>query len=462
MLLRSTVILLFLTGCASTAPREEAPAVAAEQIPETPEQWRSGGDAGEVQLGWLESFDDATLAGLVEEALEHNQDLRAAAANVDRSRALARQAGAALKPSVNLAAGGERSGSAASGTQADRANVGLDISWEADLWGRLRSGRRGAQAGAAAAEADFRSARHSLAAGVARGYFVAIEAGHQEQVTQETVSALEETLRIVELRYENGMVGKQDLALTRSDLASARERLISVQGSRRDALRSLELLLGRYPGAELDVATTLPSPPPVPPAGLPSEMLERRPDLVAAERRVAAAFEAVAQAKAARLPSLSLTGSVGGSSDALSDLLKPANVAWRLGTSLLAPLFDGGRRRAQVEIATMEQEAALAAYGQAALAAFGEVEASLDLAGVLGQRREELQRASRDAKEAYRIAELRYEEGETDLLEVLNIRQRVFGADSNLVAVDRQILDQRIALHLALGGSFETDGVESD
>ncbi len=447
--------LVVLVACSVSTPPETARSAAEAQVPEQPE-WTSDAAAGDVEVGWLGSFDDATLAELVREAQEHNKDLQAAAANVDRALALAKQAGAALGPTVNLSAGGARSGVASSSAQSDTLSVGLDVAWEADLWGRLRAGRRGAVASAEAAAADFRSAQHSLAAAVARGYFLAIEAGLQTEVTKDTVEALEETLRIVNLRYEEGMVSAQDLALVRSDLATAREGLAAVEGSRRDALRALELLLGRYPAAELDVERDLPPLPPAPPAGLPSDILERRPDLVAAERRVAASFDAVDQARAARLPTLQLTGSLGGSSSALSSLLDPANVAWRLGTSLLAPLFDGGRRRAQVEISTAEQEQALAAYGQAALQAFSDVESNLDLGGVLNRRRAELEVAAENAQEAYRIAELRYKEGESDLLDVLSVRQRVFAAESNLVSVKRQLLDQRVSLHLALGGDWES------
>ena len=456
--LATAMALFLLAGCASTSSPESVSAKAGEQIPEQPARWTSADAQGDVVVGWLETFSDPTLTKLVHEAQEHNKDLQAAAANVDRAKALARQAGASLKPTVGLSAGGNRSGTAGSSSQNNQLSLGLDVSWELDVWGRLRAGREGAVAGAEAAAADFRYARHSLAGGVARGYFLAIEAGRQESVAEETVAALEETLRIVDLRYENGMVSAQDLALARTDLATARDRLVTVQGSRRDALRALEILLGRYPAADLEVAESLPTAPPSPPAGLPSEILERRPDLVAAERRVAAAFSAVDQAKAARLPTVGLTGTVSGSSSALSSLVDPANVAWRLGTSLLAPLFDGGRRRDQVEIASVEQEQALAAYGQAALQAFGEVEASLDLGTVLDRRREELEVASKNAQEAYRIAELRYREGESDLFNVLGVRQRVFAAESNLVSVERQILDQRVSLHLALGGSWDIGG----
>ncbi len=449
--------LLVLTGCASITTPEAAQSAAKVQVPEQPKDWLAGADVGDVRVGWIETFDDPALVKLVHEAQENNKDLQAAAANVERAQILARQSGAALKPTVDLTAGGGASGRGEGASAPGELSVGLQVGWELDLWGRIRAGRSGAEASAEAAEADFRFSQHSLAASVARSYFLAIEAGRQVEIAGETVAALEETQRIVKLRHENGMVSAQDVALTRSDLASAREQLASLGGSRRDSLRSLEILLGRYPGAELEVEKSLPATPPSPPAGVPSEILERRPDLIAAERRVAAAFNAVDQAKAARLPSIGLTGSLGGSSTALSSLVNPANLAWSLGTSLLAPLFDGGKRRAQVEIATAEQKQALASYGQAALKAFGEVETNLDQGTVLARRRAELEIASQGAKEAYRIAELQYREGESDLLDLLSGRQRVFGTDTNLISVERLLLDQRVNLHLALGGAWKAE-----
>ena len=212
--------------------------------------------------------------------------------------------------------------------------------------------------------------------------------------------------------------------------------------------------MGRYPGAELEVRESLPEVPPPPPAGLPSELLERRPDIVAAERRVAAAFNATNQARAARLPTIGLTGNVGGASSSLSDLLDPANVAWTAGANLLAPLFDGGRRREAVEIATADQEQALAAYGQAAINAFSEFEANLDQGAVVQQRISDLQDAAAEAENAFRIARLRYEEGEEELLSVLSIQQRVIGAKSSLSNANRLLLEQRVNLNLALGGSW--------
>ncbi len=451
------IIAGLLTGCGAVPSHEAMEADVDQAVkgesPAAPERWGAESGTGSVQIGWIDSFNDPALTSLVEEAQSNNRDLAAAAASVDRSWALARQAGAALSPDISLSAGGAQSGNTDS--SATNLSLGLQVSWEADLWGRLQAGQRGAVAGAQAREADYQFAQFSLAAATAKAYFTAIEANLQADIARETVEILEETLRIVTVKYDNGMASAQDVSLTRSDLASARERVTTLDGSFRAALRALESLLGRYPGAELEVRSSLPDAPPRPPAGVPSELLERRPDIVAAERRVASAFNATAQARAARLPTVGLTADLGGASGSLSDLLDPSNVAWRAGASLLAPIFDGGRRREAVEIATADQERALAAYGQVALKAFSELEEYLDQGVVVAQRAVDLQEAAREADKAYRIARLRYEEGEEDLLSVLTIQQRVIRAKSALSSVDRLLLEQRVNLNLALGGSWE-------
>ena len=448
-----------LAGCATPSNEQvetEVNQAAQQQVPATPPEWLMVAESGEVQAGWVESFKDPELTALVIEAQENNRELAAAAANVDRAWALARQAGAALVPSVGLTGGAARAGSLDSSLPTStNLTLGAQVSWELDVWGRLRSGQRAAIAGAQAVEADFRAAQESLAAATAKAYFTAIEANIQADIARETVYILQETQRIVDVRFENGMGSAQDVSLARSDLATARERLTTIESSYRDAVRALEVLIGRYPGAALDIRETLPMVPAPPPAGLPSEMLERRPDLVAADRRVAAAFNATNQARAARLPTVNLTGSASGASSSLSNLLSPGNVGWAAGINLLAPIYDGGVLRENVNIATAEQEQSLAAFGQAAIIAFREMETSLDQGVVVQQRIVDLQEASREADEAFRIARLRYEEGEEDLLNVLTIQQRGISSRSTLSTAERLQLEQRVNLNLALGGSWE-------
>ena len=444
-----------LAACATiTAPSEAANAARAT-LPNTPDAWASASErVGPVSAGWIAQLNDPVLSALVEEAMANNRNLQAAAANVQRSWALAGQAGAALSPSVSLSSGTTRSGNIENSGN-DSYNLSAQASWEIDVWGRIRAGNQAAILSAEAAEADYVFSQYSLAAAVARAYFLAIEADRQAETVQNTLDALNETDRIVGVQFEFGLATSQDVALSRSDLARTKATLIAAQGSQRDALRALEVLLGRYPAADLEVRRDLPDVPPPPPPGLPSDILERRPDVIAAERRVASSFNSLDQAKAAQMPSISLTGSLGGSSGDLTNLLNPTNVAWQAATSLVAPLIDGGLRESQVVQASAEQTQAIASYADVVLTAFQEVEGSLDQTVVLKDRAVQLEEAAVEANNALRVANLRYEEGETDLLDVLTIQQRVLSNEGDVVTIEREQLDEWITLNLALGGSWE-------
>lgn len=448
---------VLLSGCATTPETvtKEAKSFAQTSVTNVPTDWATVGKRlGDVQVNWVTALGDSTLSKLVEEAQSNNKNLQTAAANVDRSWALAKQAGAALFPQVGLSASRNDSGNL-NGASAGSFNVGVQASWELDMWGRISSGQQAAVQSAESAEADYKFAQYSLAAGVARSYFIAIEAQRQKILATDVVDAISKITNIVQVQFDNGVATQQDLSLARSDLAKAKDSLASAKGGKRDALRALELLLGRYPGADIEIRTELPAVPAPPPAGIPSAILERRPDIIAVERRIAASINTVNQAHAAKLPTVSLSGSLGGASNSLSNLLSPTNVAWQLASSLLIPIVDGGASSSAIEIANADQKAAVAAYANAALKAFGEVETALDQGVVLRERKGALNEAVSEIKTALKIAELRFNEGESELLEVLQIQQRKFAAQSNLISLERSELDQFINLNLALGGNWK-------
>lgn len=445
-----------LSGCASSGLSrvEDARAATSSSLPDLPSQWASIQQrVGEVSVSWLEKLNDPALTSLVAEAQKNNRNLQAMAASVDSARALSNQAASSLSPQLGANIG-STSGGRVEGSGSNNFNVGLQASWEADLWGRLRSGNLAAQESLVAAEAEYKFAQYSLAANVAKAYFVAIEANKQLEIAQLSIDTVVETNRIVQVQFDNGSADQQNISLAKADLASAQDSLVSTQAGQRDATRSLELLLGRYPSAELGVDQSLPLLPEALPAGIPSELLERRPDLIAAERKVAAAFNRLDAAKAAKLPSLSLSSSLGGSSNSLSDILNPTNLAWQAISSLTAPLIDGGRLDAQVEAATADQKAAVAGYAQAGLNAFADVEKALDQGAVLREREIALNTVLVESEKALKIANLQFDEGEISLLDVLTIQQRVFSARSNLLSINRASLTQFVDLNLALGGSW--------
>ena len=443
---------LLLIGCASPVSEEAVNRAAADAMPEIPDLYRGVRDTvGPVATGWIDRLGDPALSALVREAQANNGDLRAAAANVDRAWALAGQAGAGLSPHLSLGSASSRSSQGDGGRSW---TLSPQASWEIDIWGRLRAGAQAGVLSAQAAEADYIFSRYAIAAAVAQTWFLAIDAGRQVEIVAATVDSLAEIVRISEVRFEFGLATSQDVLLSRSDLAAARAGLAAALGARRDALRALEALIGRYPSADIEVSRELPRLPPPPPPGIPSELLERRPDIVAAERRVAAAFDSLEVARTARLPRLSLTGEFGGVSASLADFLNPSNLAWMTAANLLSPLIDGGLAAARVEQASAEQRQAVAGYGQTVLDAFGEVEAGLDRLGTLDERSESTAVSAEAASGALDISRLRYEEGETDLLEVLSIQQRLFAAEADLSSLQRARLENWVRLNLALGGDW--------
>ena len=417
-----------------------------------PPEWRAtAGLNGGVIADWLPTFQDAQLETLVDEALRNNLDLVAAAARVDGAAALATAARALLYP--HLWANGLGGVVSRDGLR-DRTALGLGVSWELDLWGRVRAAGASADALRDAYAADGLSARQSLAALVATLWYQTLATERLRETAIAAAAVYQDLLRLVRERNDVGQVGAQDVALAGADLDRARERERAFAASLQQITRSLEVLLGRYPAAEVKLAPSLPPVPPPIPDGLPSELLERRPDLVAAERRVASAFHAVQSAKAARLPRFTLTASGGLATDELISTLGLGSAFWKAGLEMFAPLFFGRALQAQVRFATADQEAAMALFGQAALRAFSEVESSLGNEPLLADQQRNLEAVLAQDTEALRLGRLRYEAGATDLLHVLQMQTKVLNSQFALVAIRNDRLANRIALHLALGGGF--------
>ena len=448
------IVALSLTACTTTSTLQQAPEKARSALPEIAPEWtalqtRIQGEP----VPWISSLNTPALSVLVKEAQKKSPDLKIASASLQKARALVKQAGAALAP--QLGAGLTTSGGGlVDGGASSNLELGLNISWEADLWGRLDAQQSSALQNLAAVEADFRGAKNLLAASIAQSYFLVVEAGLQDEIATKVVNSLSEIDRIVRVRSENGMASQQDVALAQSDLAKARAQQSQIRGARRDALNALEVLVGRYPNATTATDAALPFLPDMPPAGLPSDILARRPDLAAAEHRIAVALGAVDAAKAAKLPSLRLTGSLGGASDDLSNILSPSNLAWTAVSSLVAPLFTGGALDAQIDLSSADVEAATAAYAKTALTAFAEVETGLNQSVSLRDQMGFLETAHIQARRANELAKLRYREGEADLLDVLTVQQKFYDIESQKTSLQRMRLAQHVALNLALGGDW--------
>src|SRR5262245_57041573 len=452
----SVVVGVMLASCAIKQPPPPATTLAGV-LPATtvvPPEWTAtSGISGDVIKDWLGTFQDAQLQALVNEGLEHNLDLKAAATRVDNAAALATAARSLLYPHLTIAAL-----AGLTGREGRRVQVvpgyRVDVAWELDVWGRVRASGAAAEARKDAAAADVLSARQSLAALIATVWYNTIATERLRVTAVNAASVYDELLRLVRTRNEVGIVGAQDVSLAGADLDRARERERAFASSLQQITRSLEVLLGRYPAAELALAPSLPPVPAPVPDGLPSELLERRPDLVAAERLVAASFHDVQAAKAARLPRFALTAAGGRTSGDLIRLIGAGTQFWNLGFDVFAPLFLGGALKARIEAATADQEAAMNLFGQAALRAFSEVESALGSETLLADQQRYLESVLAQDTEAARLGRMRYEVGATDLLHVLDMQSKVLDSQFALVAIRNDRLANRIALHLALGGGF--------
>ena len=370
------LILLLLCSCS----RQFVPPDYQAQPPAAPSHWGSLQDNSETApTAWLKSLADPQLEILVEEALQGNFTLQRLAARIKTAEARARIAGAKLSPSADLQFVAGRRQTTSNGEAAINDNFALQgsLSWEVDLWNRLGYGEQAALSELSASQADRQAAELSLAAMVARNWFRLTEADLQLQLAENTEISYQQSLQVIDEQYRNGLTSALDLRLARSSLATSQ----GIRADRQRQLdllrRELEILLGRYPAGKLKSTDQLPQLASPVPVGLPSSLLERRPDLQAAALRLTAAGQRSAAADLNRLPIFNLTASAGTASDKLYQLLDWNYLVWSLAGSLAQPLIDGGRRNAEQDLADSQVEELLADYASTALNAYREVEESL-------------------------------------------------------------------------------------
>lgn len=438
-----------------------------------PEEWQ-GNALIEAPGAWLDTFEDTSLTALVDEAIHYNYDLKEAQERLEQAALNVKIAGAGLWPQISLGAdasrfkrnfigfsalGGGGNGDEVISNTVNTYEPSVNLSWEIDLWGGIRDSRHAAYADLLSEAALFESARFSLAANVARGWFTAIETELQLELANKTTRNLENNLEIIEKRYQSGTVPPLDLRLARSDLATSQADLSLRARQRDNAVRSLEIVLGRYPSAELKLAEKLPEVTSELPAGMPLELLERRPDIIAAFQQIEAERRRAKVAQKARLPNFTISASYGTSSSRLADALEQSFTVWTLVGSALQPIFQGGRLNASAKAARSRWKAALARYKATVLNAYLEVESALVSELYLKERITSLELATAEANAAEALAWDRYKKGTSDILTFLDAQRRAFGARSALIESKVNYLSNRIDLYLALGGSFMEEAV---
>lgn len=460
-----------LAGCASVpnigGDRIDILAVA----PDAPDAWAAAGVTGDAPAGdWLGSFNDPTMVDLVKDALKNNPTIASRVAAVEAARQQARATYGRTLPSadVSFSTGGTRNvfedpltGDPES-VDDSVFGLGLDASWEADLWGRLRAGVRAADADFQATAADLASAELSLAAQTANAWISLNEALSQERVAVQTFEARDRIVVLTERRFSRGLTNALDVRTARSALAGAEAQIALSRQISGEAARALETLLGRYPGNLIEAAAELPTLEPISPGGNPALLLSRRPDIAAAEQRVSAAGLRAEQARLALLPSLRLTASLSTSDDEIANAFDPSYIAGRAIASLAQPVFNGGALAAQRDAAIAQAEQAVANYAATALTAWREVENAIAADALLAQQEDAQARSLEEAVFAEELADRQYQNGLISIFNLIDAQTRRLNAESALVTARANRAGNRVNYHLALGGGLPPSVAQSD
>ena len=459
----SVVSAVLLAGCA-VGPKYERPAA------DLPPAWRDVPAQGKSAPAerWWTFYADPALDRLVDEALAHNQDLALAAARIDEARALLQVADATHAPAIDAEFQRDRSRSSGRssvplppGVPLERNSYrgALNVAYEVDLWGRLRSATDAARAELLASRAAQETVRVTLTAQVAQSYFALMALDGQIEATRRTLGLRERTFDLQKVRSAAGLIGDFDLRQIEAEVAAARAQLPALERSRSTEELALAVLLGRAPRAIIEESITRTAdrgepPAPVAPEGLPSDLLLRRPDVVQAEQRLIAANARIAAARAALFPRISLTGYLGGESASLGDLLSGPARIWQLAFALAQPIFQGGRLSGEIEAVRARERQALAQYQKTLQEAFREVREAL----IRQDRSREIFEAEgarvNALEAAVRLARIRYDNGRSSQLEVIDAERNLLQAQLNRIEALRA---QRVAaadLVKALGGGW--------
>ena len=449
------MLALLALGACATSGNPPAPA------PVMPGAWAESGasDSASPARDWWRSFGSAELSGLIDASLTASPDMAIAAERVHQAEAQVRIAGSTLFPVLNFGAAishDETSPQGGSWSGDNSFGVTLSASYEIDLWGRNASGVRAAQSSLYATRFDQETARLTLVAGVANAYFQVLSLRGRLVIARENLAIAERVFKVVQSRVRYGAASALDLARQQSAVLTQRAAIPPLDLQERQTMFALAILIGRAPegfdtAASAVTGLTVPRVAP----GLPAQLLVRRPDLASAEARLSAANANVAAARAALLPSIKLTGLAGLASDVLISFLNGPTAILTIGASLLQPIFDGGRLRAQVNVAASLERELVENYRKAVLAALADVESALAAGGRMAEQELLQEKVAEQARLALRLAEIRYREGADDLLTALDAQRTLFQAEDQLALIRLSRLQGSVGLFKALGGAWK-------
>lgn len=443
------------SGCA-VGPDYQRPSAVTPAAYKEANNWVPAAPADALDRGpWWTLFNDSILNELASGIEVSNQNIAIASANYAQARALVREQRAALFPVITLNGSATKSGGGSSSSRTGntyQANIGG--SWEPDVWGRLSRGVDSASASSQASAADLASARLSAQGELATNYFSIRQTDAQQALLANTIAGYQRTLQITQNRYAAGIAAKTDVLQAQTQLANAQAEALGLSRQRAQLEHAMAVLLGRAPADFTLASTQWTASVPEVPLGVPSTLLERRPDIAAAERRVAVANEQIGIAQSAFYPSVNLNASYGFSASAVSDLFSASNSLWSLGLSAAQVLFNAGATRERVTGAQAAHDAAVARYRQTVLAAFQNVEDQLAATRVLVQQQALRGQASQAADEAETQMLNRYREGQVSYTEVVTAQATALSARRALVQVQADRQTTAVALIQSLGGGW--------
>ncbi len=450
----TTAISMILSGCASLPVDDGELANFVNIEP----QWQAReGVAFSVENGWLDDLKINGLSKFVDEVLLNNPNYNEVAFRMRAAGYNADVAEGRLLPRVSGSTNASRTGvENPIQNTSNNFTVGLNASWEADVWGKLSSSSAAARSNYEVAEHDYYGARLSLAAQVAQGWFDVIEAKQQLDLATRTVENFERTTNIINNRFKRGLTTGLDLRLSITNLEAAKASEKQREAAYRQVIRRIELLAGRYPSAMMNISGEIPDNIMEIPTGVPLDILERRPDLQAAKSRLFAAGYRTQAAEKALLPSFSITASGNNSSEEFGELLKFDNVFWNLVGGITQPIFQGGQLRYAAKAEQMNFEAQKQNYAQTLLRAFKEVEDAIDNDKSLAARVDHTEQAARNAVAAEEVALDQYSQGLIRISTLLQSQRSSLTQQSQLLNIKKQRINNRIALYLSLGGDFTT------
>jgi len=416
---------------------------------------------GALRGKWWQAYNDAQLDALEAQVSISNQNVLAADAQFRAAKAAVRVSRAGLFPLVSTSPNASRSRSGATSGVRNQYTLPIDLAYQVDIWGSIRRGVAGNSAIAQATAAQLEIARLLYQAELAADYFQIQGLDTSRQLMDDTVKSYERNVQLTQDRYDGGVASMGDVALAQTQLESARVQLVDLGVQRAQFEHAIAVLIGKPP-AELTILLTLnQTPPPVSPVGIPSTLLERRPDIAAAERQVAAANEQIGIAKTAFYPSLAFGASAGSQASAFLDLLTWPSRFWSVGPQLAQTLFDGGKRRAQVKVTEANYDATVANYRQTVLTAFQQVEDNLAQLRILSDEAVITDRAVKAAQRSLEISTNQYVGGLTSYLTVITSQTYTLQNQMRAVDIQTRRLDASVSLIQALGGGWDASQLPS-